>query len=78
MIFARDLDILAQHRELHLQRAQIEIGARHVGDDRNQHHIAGGDRRFDIVLRRLDGAAELAENVDLPSGIETDEVGDLR
>ena len=31
-----------------------------------------------VVARRFDRAAELAENVDLPSGIEADNVGDLR
>ena len=73
-----DLDVLAHHRELHLQRAQVEIGAGDVGDDRNQHHVAGGNRRLHVVLRRLDRAAELAENIDLPSGVEADNVGDLR
>ena len=73
-----DLDVLAHHRELHLQRAQIEIGAGDVGDDRDQHHVAGGDRRLHVVPRRLDRAPELAENVDLPSGVEADNVDDLR
>ena len=77
-IFLRHLDVLAQHHELHLQRAQIEIGAGHVGDQRNQHHVAGGDGGVDVILRRFDRAAEPAENVDLPGGIETDDVDDLR
>ena len=60
------------------KRAHIEIGAGHVGDERNQHDVAGGERRVDVVLRRLDRAPALAENVDLPAGIEADDVDDLR
>ena len=32
----------------------------------------------DVVMRRLDRAPQLAEKVELPSGIEADEIGDLR
>jgi hypothetical protein len=77
-VFLRHLDILAQHRELHLQRAQIEIGAGHVGDERYQHHVAGGDGGVDVVMRGLDGAAEFAENVDFPPGIEANDICDSR
>jgi hypothetical protein len=57
-----------------LQRAQIEIGARHVGNQSNQHDITGGYCRVNIVLRRLDCATIFAENVDLPGCIEADEI----
>ena len=77
-IFLRHLDVLAQDRELHLQRAQIEIGAGHVGDQRNEHDVARGDGGVDVILRRFDRAAEPAENVELPGGIEPDDVDDLR
>ena len=61
-----------------MQRPQIEIGAGHVGDQRNQHGVARGDGGVDVVLSRLDGTAEFAENVDLPGRIEPDEIDDLR
>lgn len=77
-IFARHLDILAQHGKLHLQRAQIEIGPHDVGNERNQHDIAGGNRRVHVVLCRFDAAPKLAENIELPGCIEADEVDDLR
>ena len=77
-IFARHLDILAQHRKLHLERTQIEVSANDIGDERYQHDIAGGDCRVDIVLRGLDAAPVLAENIELPGGIEAGEVDHLR
>ena len=77
-IFARHLDILAQHRKLHLERTQIEVSANDVGDERYQHDIAGGDCRIDIVLRRLDAAPVLAENIELPACIEAGKIDHLR
>ena len=69
---------LRKHRKLHLERAQIEVSANDIGDERYQHDIAGGDCRVDIVLRRLDRAPVLAENIELPGGVEAGEIDDLR
>ena len=77
-VMLSDLDALAQDRELHLQGAHLEVGAGHVGDERDQHDVAGGERGLHVVMRRLDLAPQLAEEIELPSGVEADEVVDLR
>ncbi len=77
-VFLRNFDVFAQHRKLHLQCAQIEIGAGHVGDERDEHHVARGDCGIHVILRRFEGAAEFAEHVDLPGRVEAGDVVDLR
>ena len=68
--FAQYGDRLVQYRGAHLQSAQVDVSTRHVGDDRQQHHVARCDRRLGVVARRFDLAPVLAEDIELPDRIE--------
>ena len=57
-----------------LQRAHRYVGRRHVGVERHQHVAPVLERGLVGGRRRLDGAPDAAEDVDLPAGVEADRV----
>ena len=69
-VLLHGVDILFQHGLLHLQAAHIDIGAHHIGDERNQHFVTRCTRGFGLIACRFNLTAIFAEQVKLPSGIE--------
>ena len=60
-----------QHGRTHLQAAQIDVRPGDVGDDGDQHAVAGRRRRLGIVARGFDLAAVFAEDIEFPYRIES-------
>ena len=62
-IFLRDLDTP-------LRPAQIDVVARHFGEEGQRHIGAILGNRLIVGARRLDGTANAAKDIDLPGGIK--------
>lgn len=56
----------------HLRRAQLKVGLRDFRFERNQHVVPRLDRAGALRVRRLDLAAHLAEQIDLPRRVESE------
>ncbi len=61
-----DFDIAAGVFESKLGRAEINIGGRYIGNQRNEYRPIALHRRFEACIRRFDRAAKTAPDVQLP------------
>ena len=65
-----DRDVGVRDVEPLLERAELDVVRRHLGEQRHQHVVVRGDRGEQLGVGRLDAAAEPAPEVDLPGRVE--------
>ena len=73
---ARGLDVAIENRKALLAGPQIEVQAGDVGGNHNINPVTRLLERLGGIDLRLDTARDLAENVDLPFGVETADLVD--
>src|SRR3984885_12534721 len=76
---ADDLERMMGHRELLTERADLRVGARCLGSDRNLNRIPSSGIGGGVGVRGFDGTAHVAEQVyfvrDIQEGIEDPGIG---